>query len=136
MTGFTFTKPIPVIYALLFSGSLSYRVSEETARRLAEIKPEGRTPYTSKVPEGTPSIQDDPPALEVSARRATLSTCHLWSDALVNQGSQFFGIPQVFSHLQCLILVHQNRRAYSRFSDANLKLLPPRRRKVDPVVTC
>jgi len=74
---------------------------------------------------GKPGMQVDLPGLEVCARRATLSGCHSWSDTLIEQGSHFLGIPQVFPHLQCLILIHQNSGAHSRFSDTNLKLPAP-----------
>jgi len=43
-------------------GSVNAQPSKTIKRCPAEIKPEGRTPYTSKVPEGTPCIEDDPPA--------------------------------------------------------------------------
>jgi hypothetical protein len=92
--------PMIHMYPVTAPGSCRMMSNIESPKdRSVEIKPEGRTPYTSKVPEGTPSMQHDPPALEVCARRVSLSGCHSWSDAVVDQGNHLVGIHQVFSDL-------------------------------------
>jgi hypothetical protein len=72
------------MYPVVPPGSLRMESHPESPKgRPEEIKPDGRTPYTSKVPEDTPSIRDDPPALEISERGATAFGCHLWPDAFI-----------------------------------------------------